>query len=539
MPVTFRTVAVLLLSTCAAFAALSLERRDAPASEIPFQKTSAVNITDDSYLDYFYLVNITLGGREFTVELDTGSSDFWLYAPELQVANDSGLTANITYLDRRSASGPIQFAELQIGEYTVPSQAFINTRSLAGWPVDRSGLLGVSFSTDNLSRIERTIHRAWGKSSTLGRSVMANIFAQNASMEASYDLTLGRKVDDEESSSAGGTFIIGYHDPRYSNITQAPQIPKVVADEWAGYLDGMTVNGENIPLPASHIAHTPPGKLVALFDSGTSNVLVPPSLADAVYSQIAGSIKVGDSWLIPCYSAANVTFVIGGMTYPVHPLDISRVYPTWGLLSDGTNATYVVCEGSISTLQADDVDVILGDVFLKNTYTSFNFGSANRDQTPSGANGSFVQLLSTTDADDAWIDFHLTRGATLSEKYPISIDPAFLPALFPRVYSSQNATGTGALTPIAVRVSRALEATCTDRATTLLSTYGPVAIGLLAANLAIMLLLCIIALVACTRRRTQERTVSATYNPVAFSNKQGSEHDLHDDMPAVIYNDQY
>lgn len=60
---------------------------------------------------------------DFTLQLDTGSSDLWVYAPgeSLTIKNDSGLFQNVTY-GKGSISGPVQFAEVKIGEFTIPSQ---------------------------------------------------------------------------------------------------------------------------------------------------------------------------------------------------------------------------------------------------------------------------------------------------------------------------------------------------------------------------------------------------------------------------------
>lgn len=53
---------------------------------------------------------------------DSGSSDLWVRTnASLKLTNDSGLSTVLGY-GGGNASGPIQFAELKVGEYTVPSQ---------------------------------------------------------------------------------------------------------------------------------------------------------------------------------------------------------------------------------------------------------------------------------------------------------------------------------------------------------------------------------------------------------------------------------
>ena len=51
---------------------------------------------------------------------------------------------------------------------------------------------------------------------------------------------------------------------------------------------------------------------------------------DAIYSGIPGARKQtlasfsGDVWILDCKSEVNASIKIGGKTYPIHPLDLSR-----------------------------------------------------------------------------------------------------------------------------------------------------------------------------------------------------------------------
>lgn len=60
---------------------------------------------------------------DFTVQLDTGSSDLWLNTAgrEFQVTNTSDVMAVETF-GLGQAQGNVAFAQLQIGDFTIESQ---------------------------------------------------------------------------------------------------------------------------------------------------------------------------------------------------------------------------------------------------------------------------------------------------------------------------------------------------------------------------------------------------------------------------------
>ena len=59
----------------------------------------------------------------FTIQIDTGSADLWVFQPgkTLNLTNTTTVEATESY-GSGTVKGPIVFAELQLGPYTIPSQ---------------------------------------------------------------------------------------------------------------------------------------------------------------------------------------------------------------------------------------------------------------------------------------------------------------------------------------------------------------------------------------------------------------------------------
>ena len=138
-----------------------------------------------------------------------------------------------------------------------------------------------------------------------------------------------------------------------------------------------------------------------------------------------------------------------------------------------------------------------------------------------------MQMLSTTNLDDAYVDFNISRSKALST-LPPTLDPQTLIDL-------SNAETSNNDTDSATKVSGAVEASSSPSASSdmssqlynLVDKYGPIIIGLLAGNVLIGVLLCIIGLTVCLRGHVRSgaktRNIGSSYAPVRFKEAEAYE----------------
>lgn len=236
---------------------------------------------------------------DFTLQIDTGSSDLWVIAGQkLKLNSTTNTTVNLTY-GLGSAYGNIAYAPVSFGGYAVDNQAFLSVSKVEDQ--ESEGILGLGLN--GLSALERNTKNM----ST--QSVMANMFAQHPSTPHLIGLALERSDDGED--TAGGYLSIGEYDPKFSNVTYAPKVPVASTSRWTIAMDAMTINGKRFPL-TSAVKGTKKGQAIALIDSGTSLAYIPSDAVDAIYSQFNGSVHVKtpdqDAWFIPCLAQVNLSF---------------------------------------------------------------------------------------------------------------------------------------------------------------------------------------------------------------------------------------
>lgn len=102
----------------------------------------------------------------------------------------------------------------------------------------------------------------------------------------------------------------------------------------------------------------------AVIDTGTTFMLLPPDDSKQLHLQIPQAQQNDEIFYVPCSTKEPIQVVISGVSYNITPADyIGKA------VKDGD-----LCESNIIGRQAFGADQwLLGDVFLKNVYTVFDF----------------------------------------------------------------------------------------------------------------------------------------------------------------------
>ncbi|CAE6414696.1 hypothetical protein ACGC1H_007072 [Rhizoctonia solani] len=431
-----------------------------PHSPQPLASVST-NSSDDSDIansnNLFYTTNLTIAGVEIPLQLDTGSTDLWVYPaahPGLftNVHNFTNVPVGVRY-GKGSVDGHLAVANVSFAGFDVDDQAFIAVTAAKDMDTmftrGTYGIMGLGF--DTLSNVARAVETNYN--ATWGRSLLSNLFIQEPNTPNHIAFALERAGDLDD--MAEGAFDIGEILPQYGAVNNSPHIPlwPENANRWTVLLDGMSVDNSTVQLNSTfegdNAADPPEGKSLALLDTGASLGLLPKWAVDAIYGHIPGSIYLTKDavWVVPCMGEAKVSFTIGGVTVPIHPLDLTNpgVY-----LIDGKNQTF--CLNAIQVLTIDNLpfDFLLGDSFLRNVYAVYDFG----DFDASGKMGKpYVKLLPLTDPEAASASFKKNRAATLAQlpaegdatKLSGATTPIPQPSTTPST-STNNTTTTGTTT---------------------------------------------------------------------------------------------
>ncbi|KAL3481608.1 aspartic peptidase domain-containing protein [Aspergillus californicus] len=330
---------------------------------------------------YFSTVNIGTPGQPVWMMLDTGGANTWVFSSDCTsepcqmhntFGNDSSSTVKVTNETFQVGYGSGDVSGVLVTDHLFIANTNVEmtfglankaTDDFRDYPID--GILGLGRSNDT----------------SMGRPAFMDCVTEQAHLDSNIvAFHLSRNSD----GARDGTVSFGKVDT--TKFSGDIAYTDVVASSihWNIPLDDASVDGK-----ACNFA----GKS-AIIDTGTSYSLLPPKDAKALHALIPGSKSLSEeNFLLPCDSTAVIQFSFSGKSYTMSPKD----YIGDRLESGGGCISTIIGQ----TIFGDDV-MILGDTFLKNVYTVFDFdndriGFAALTEPPSSNSTTATPAATPTD----------------------------------------------------------------------------------------------------------------------------------------------
>jgi cathepsin D len=303
--------------------------------------------------DYSYFSSVKLGseGKEFWMLVDSGSANTWVFGSDCTTqacskhdtfGKDDSETLNIT-----SNQWSVTYGTGDVGGL-VASDKF----AFAGYDVEIGFGLASTASDDFITYpMDGILGLGRASSNKLGTPTLMEVMASQKLLKANmFGVHLSRSGD----GATDGQITFGASDP--SKFSGDLSFINSVSAEglWGIPVEGAGVDGHSLGLT---------GK-TAIVDTGTSYILMPPDDAKALHGRLPGSSNSGETFTIPCDTSLPIQFTFSGITYDVSPKDYVGTPDKSGKM----------CKSNILGHQSFGANTwLLGDVFLKNVYTVFDF----------------------------------------------------------------------------------------------------------------------------------------------------------------------
>ncbi|EOA92173.1 uncharacterized protein SETTUDRAFT_85375 [Exserohilum turcica Et28A] len=327
------------------------------ASNKPSQENSVA--IDQDGKDLSYMVAVTFGDskEEYHMLLDSAASNTWVMGQDCKSeackthnlfgAGDSSSlktdtkSFSITY-GTGSSSGTLATDTVHLGSLSSPLTFGLATNvsdEFRAYPMD--GILGIG--------------RGSGSDGDIHAPQIMDVLSSNRLINAKlYGIHLSRAKD----GLKDGELDLGQVNPkRFTGDINYIDCVENDTGFWEIPLQGASVDGADAGL--STAART------AIMDTGTSYILMPKDDAVAIHAKIKGQTQNGEAFFVPCDTTAVVQFGFNGQKYNISAAD-------W--IGDQVDQSKNLCRSNIVGRQTFGAHQwLVGDVFLKNVYSVFDF----------------------------------------------------------------------------------------------------------------------------------------------------------------------
>ncbi|KAF2100546.1 acid protease, partial [Rhizodiscina lignyota] len=319
----------------------------------PSQPDSAGVNEDGTDFTYFASMSFGEGKQSFNMLVDSGASNTWVMSSECTL---DVCTAHNTFGTEDSSTLKVTGKAFGItyGTGSVEGVIGSDTAHFAGLSVPLTFGLGQNVSTEFMSYPMDGIV-GLGRGDSTEPAIDAPTFmdalkSSGAIKTKLYGLNLWRASD---GGTNNGEITFGFPDSsKYSGSLSYVTTMTNSDGFWEIPIGEASVNGKSLGI----------SQRSALIDSGTSFILMPSDDAQKLHSQIQGSYQDGERYSIPCDWKGTVSITFNGVTYDISYKDV--VY----------TSTNDQCISNIVGRQTfGPTQWLVGDVFLKNVYSVFDF----------------------------------------------------------------------------------------------------------------------------------------------------------------------
>lgn len=307
------------------------------------------SLTDDSELLWYGTISIGTPSVDFTVDFDTGSSDLFVpdasctncgshttYDPSLSSSSsDVGKTFTDTYGDGSTTSGEQYADDVTVADFEVVGQIFgsatVYSTQFQNNPSD--GLMGFAYPA--LSAFPTT-------------PFFNNLV--NAGVVDGGQFSFYLNSTGSELYLGGANSLLYTGDFNWNEVT--------VQGYWQISMDSINLGGSPVVT-----------EIPVVIDTGTTLILGDTTDVQYFYSYIPGSMDASSTvgagfYTFPCASIPDVSVTFSGISYTI--LAANLVFGTSP--SDPTQ-----CVGTVVASSVAQDFWIMGDAFMKNVYTCFDF----------------------------------------------------------------------------------------------------------------------------------------------------------------------
>lgn len=315
-----------------------------------------ININNFMDMQFYGPVSIGTPGQSFEVVYDTGSSNLWVPSsecglscylkPRYTASKSSTYVANGTAFNIMYGSGPVSGFISQdtvtVGDISVTNQGFAQVTNASG--------LGAAFAIGHFDGI---LGLAWGSISVdRTPTVFFDMMKQHPNLEHKFAFYL------PDSSSAKGELDFGAADPAHYT-GELVTVPLTNETYWETHMSKATFGSTQLV-----------GDAPIVIDSGTSTLTAPTAHLEQI-AKIAGATKFPGRplYTVSCSAVPNLPnleFEIGGKTWVFTPNDY--------IINDEGVECILGIMGLDMPPQIGPI-WILGDVFIRNVYTVFDYGT--------------------------------------------------------------------------------------------------------------------------------------------------------------------